>query len=357
MTKRIASFDLARGVGIVLMVTGHVFIEFTTDEFKSKNSSVCMWIFSGYLGAPVFHFLMGASLGTSSRCIDPSQAVRRGIKLLLLGYALNALSDFLPTLVLLKMGLTTLEEVDSPLDVLLQSDTLQVGGVAFMMLGFLQSFSQQMQIVIALFVATVTYWLCDIYTGNLVIDRSLSIFYHISDNVTDMALCPFLSYSIFGMVFGSHLKLAVAEKRRTAFENSAKFGLSLIVATLMLRLLGPDLLVEEQVYARNGTVGVVWLTGLTLCWLWALEYHLVVWIPKVAIRRLGFWSRNITCFYCIHWLVIEWVYLFARTANIRPLLEQGPLGIVITSMSVLTLTDHLTSLWATKFVQPSFATK
>ena len=83
--ERVRAFDLARGLAIVFMIGVHVLWHWgAPDTWTSPIGQVISFL-GGPTAAPVFMFLMGASLAFSSRTSFSSLAVR-GLWLLWLGY-------------------------------------------------------------------------------------------------------------------------------------------------------------------------------------------------------------------------------------------------------------------------------
>src|SRR5688572_6388070 len=94
-TERVRALDLARGLAIVFMIGVHVLWHWgAPDTWTSPIGQVISFL-GGPTAAPVFMFLMGASLAFSSRTSFRSLAVR-GLWLLWLGYLLNFLRGVIP---------------------------------------------------------------------------------------------------------------------------------------------------------------------------------------------------------------------------------------------------------------------
>jgi hypothetical protein len=94
---RIVSLDLARGLAIVFMVFQHAVLIYAVDRGEQSVVGKLVLLFGSAPAAPVFLFIMGIFLGRPDRGLR--RGVRRGIKLIALGYLLNLLRSTLPSLV------------------------------------------------------------------------------------------------------------------------------------------------------------------------------------------------------------------------------------------------------------------
>src|SRR4051812_35933612 len=108
--ERVRAFDLARGLAIVFMIGVHVLWHWgAPDTWTSPIGQVISFL-GGPTAAPVFMFLMGASLAFSSRSSFSSLAVR-GLWLVWLGYLLNFLRGVVPAYLGLSTGLVTADQI------------------------------------------------------------------------------------------------------------------------------------------------------------------------------------------------------------------------------------------------------
>jgi len=102
--ERVRAFDLARGLAIVFMIGVHVLWHWGAPDTWTTPIGQVISFLGGPTAAPVFMFLMGASLAFSSRSSFSSLAVR-GLWLVWLGYLLNFLRGVIPAYLGLSTGL------------------------------------------------------------------------------------------------------------------------------------------------------------------------------------------------------------------------------------------------------------
>src|SRR5690242_9095304 len=108
--ERVRAFDLARGLAVVFMIGVHVLWHWGAPDTWTTPIGQVISFLGGPSAAPVFMFLMGASLAFSSRTSFSSLAVR-GLWLLWLGYLLNFLRGVIPAYLGLQAGLVTPEQI------------------------------------------------------------------------------------------------------------------------------------------------------------------------------------------------------------------------------------------------------
>jgi hypothetical protein len=285
---------------------------------------------------------MGASIGLSSNPASIMQAVKRGLHLVVMGYALNIMRGVLPQLFLFLFwdeggGDEFLEDL---LGSLLEPDSLHTSGIAIVFLAWLRPFPQYFLIMSAMVILIASQWLWGFDTGNIFVNGLLNIAF--DDDEMDynsaMPIFPWLAYSIIGMGFGK--KVAYITSTRAFHNICAKYGTLMVLVGVVVRLCNPGFLSHDEDF-RSGAVGVIWISGLILWWLWFLDHFNSIVLPKLLYQRLVVWSKNVTFIFCVHsWLMICWSPLVFPLSFLQ---NQGPMGIVIITVITLSLTDYITT--------------
>src|SRR4029078_3148097 len=108
--ERVRAFDLAAGLAVFFMILVHVLWHWGRAETWTTPIGEAISYMAGPTAAPVFAFLMGASLGAAPRQRFGTLAAR-GLWLLGLGYVLNVLRGVIPAFLGLSSGVITAEEV------------------------------------------------------------------------------------------------------------------------------------------------------------------------------------------------------------------------------------------------------
>ena len=94
-TKRQLNVDFAKCLAIIFMVFVHVFIY---PLYKNVDTGLGYFIYAiggSFLAAPVFMIAMGFGLAFTNSG-SPNQIIKRGIKIFILSYIINAVRLFVP---------------------------------------------------------------------------------------------------------------------------------------------------------------------------------------------------------------------------------------------------------------------
>jgi hypothetical protein len=121
---------------------------------------------------------------------------------------------------------------------------------------------------------------------------------------------PWIVFPMFGLTYGGFLR--GAGKKNAFFVKSAILGAVVFASGIALSLVNDDGLLHrwvsgEFLQGKLPPAMSLCFTGFQCMWL-ALCFLVVGRTPENAIfRRLYFWSRNVTLFYCIQWIIIGWL--------------------------------------------------
>lgn len=330
--------DLARGLAVLFMVLVHVLETYGVQRVRESNFGYVIEFFGSPPAAPVFMLLMGVSLAFSNR-ISPRALAIRGVKIFILGYILSFFRFFLPMFVGLKNGIFTMWDLKpySMLALVIEVDILQFAGLSLVFLGSLEWLKIRKAyypaIALVLSLASPHLW------G---IELNIPVFNYLFDPLWGDAYYvyfPFFSwifYPLIGAYMGNHL---IRAKDKTVYYRGLTYaGLILLVFGTLVSI--TDMQTHIGDYWRHGIGGNLWITGFVLVWL-ALLFFLLKRLPpsSAILDRLYFWSKNVTAFYCIHWMIIGWGTLLLG-------FEESSLKTIIIIMVVVTiLCDRLTHAW------------
>jgi len=334
---RVRSFDLARGVGALGMVAVHILLLYGSRAANVSLYGAAIRFLGGPLAAPVFLFLMGASLPFSRRG-SPRAVLRRAVALLLLAYALNFLRGTLPAFLGLRFGVISPRDLMShtPADLFWVVDVLHCAALSLVLIAavrFLLPWPWAW-LLLAAAVALGSPLLWGRMSGSPVLDRGLELLWGTGDMV-QFPLLPWLSYPLTGLAFGTWL--VAGADRDGLFRRAAGMGLALLLTSGWLILIRPA--VHFGDYFRSGPGAVMAFTGLVLVWLAACQWLVnCVW-PNALFRLFYRWSERITPFFVVHWILLGWgIGLFGHT-------RLSVLALLLLSIMVLVLTDRLVWLW------------
>lgn len=307
LKSRITAFDLARGIAIVMMVLIHtvVFIGgpdlLITSTGYVVNSVVCI------LAAPVFMFVMGLLFTMSSRTSFKTQ-IKRGFLIFLLGYLLNIFRGTIPIFTGLMFGWV---EDDSPWDYLFEIDILQFAGLALMAMAIVKRILpwKESWFVLGLLMAYISQYFPACTSDNTVINYLYALFTG-GDHHVFFQFFPWIAFPLVGMTYGAYFKMS--PDKNTFFKKSTIIGLIIIIAGISVSFSGSND-IWQQWYTgkfRQGALPfsvVLIFSGFQFLWLPVCHYITVKIKENRVFDILYFWSRNVTAFYFIQWVIIGWI--------------------------------------------------
>jgi uncharacterized membrane protein len=306
--ERIRAFDLARGLAIVFMIGVHVLWHWgAPDTWTSPVGQVISFL-GGPTAAPVFMFLMGASLAFSSRSSFSSLAVR-GLWLVWLGYLLNFLRGVIPAYLGLQAGIVTADQI-APFTLPWLATTVDVhhmAGLSLIAIAALRVAARPGWIWLALAAVIVLTgpFVRGLQFGTPLLDGPLTPVLGGAPNVY-YAMVPWIAFPLCGAVYGALVARAHApDARIRLFRLGALLGLGLCAIAAALFVSSPPTF-DVGTYWRMPPSYFVGITGLVLVWLWGCD--LVVRHVR-ANRVFAFlygWSASVIAIYFTHWLVVGW---------------------------------------------------
>jgi uncharacterized membrane protein len=306
--ERVRAFDLARGLAIVFMIGVHVLWHWgAPDTWTSPIGQVISFL-GGPTAAPVFMFLMGASLAFSSRSSFSSLAVR-GLWLVWLGYLLNFLRGVVPAYLGLSTGLVTADQI-APFTLPWLATTVDVhhmAGLSLIAIAALRIAARPgwSWPAIAAVVVLTGPFVRGLEFGTPLLDGPLTPVLGAAPNVY-YAVVPWIAYPLIGAMFGKFVAGATApEARVRVFRWGALLGAGLCALGLALFVVSPPRF-DVETYWRMPPAYFVGITGIVLVWLWLCD----LLVRHVRANR-GFtflygWSGSVIAIYFTHWLVVGW---------------------------------------------------
>lgn len=300
---RVPALDLARGLAVLFMVFVHVLEEWATLPVQRATFGRVVELFGSAPAAPVFMFLMGASVAFSRRRTVGGM-LRRGAELLLLGFLLNFLRGTLPAQIGLSLGLVTAEEIApySPWNLLWIVDVLLFAGPALAVLGLVGLVRRPWAwVALAAIVVVASPHLWGLRSGSPLLDGVLRHLWG-TGLMVSFPVFPWLAFPLVGMAWGTWLRGSDDEERVFLWTLGSGLGL-LAAGTGFLVDRGTQLLGNHW---RLEPDGVAWVLGFVGVWLWLCRQAVLRLPDNLVFRTLGWWSRNVTSFYVVQWLIIAW---------------------------------------------------
>jgi uncharacterized membrane protein len=303
--ERVRAFDLARGLAIVFMIGVHVLWHWGAPDTWTTPIGQAISFLGGPTAAPVFMFLMGASLAFSSRTSFRSMAVR-GLWLLWLGYLLNFLRGVIPAYLGLSFGIVTPEQI-APFTLPWLATTVDVhhmAGLSLIALAALRLATRPNWVwlgVAAVIVITGPF-VRGLDVGTPILDGPLTPILGGAPNVY-YAVVPWIAYPLVGAVYGS--AVARATDRARVFRAGAALGVGLCAVGIALFVVNPPTF-DVNTYWRMPPSYFVAILGLVLVWLHACDLAVRHVRENRAFAFLYGWSGRVIAIYFTHWLVVGW---------------------------------------------------
>jgi uncharacterized membrane protein len=349
---RVRGFDLARGLAVVFMIGVHVLWHWGAPETWTSPIGQVISFLGGPTAAPVFMFLMGASLAFSSRTSFSSLAVR-GLWLLWLGYLLNVLRGVLPAYLGLQAGIVTEEQI-APFTLpwlLTTVDVHHMAGLSLIAIAALRMAARPSWVWVALAAAVVLAgpFLRGLEFGTPLLDGPLTPILSGAPNVY-YAVIPWIAFPLAGGMYGA--LVARAADRTRVFRIGAVVGVGLCAVGIALFAVAPPSF-DVNTYWRMPPSYFVAITGLVLVWLWGCDLVVRHVRANSAFDFLYGWSANVIAIYFTHWLVVGWgVALFGFRS--QPL-EGALLGIVVAVVATALLSRFAIGLETPRWLERRFA--
>ena len=349
--ERVRGFDLARGLAVVFMIGVHVLWHWGAPDTWTSPIGQAISFLGGPTAAPVFMFLMGASLAFSSRTSFSSLAVR-GLWLLWLGYLLNVLRGVLPAFIGLQSGLVTEEQI-APFTLpwlLTTVDVHHMAGLSLIAIAALRMAARPSWTWVALAVAVVVAgpFLRGLEFGTPLLDGPLTPILSGAPNVY-YAVVPWIAFPLVGGLYGAFV--ARAPDRTRVFRLGALVGVALCAIGIALFAIAPPSF-DVNTYWRMPPPYFVAITGLVLVWLWGCDLVVRHVRANRAFDFLYGWSANVIAIYFTHWLVVGWgVGLFGFRS--QPL-EGALLGIVVAIIATALLSRFAIGLETPRWLERRF---
>ena len=324
--ERVRAFDLARGLAIVFMIGVHVLWHWGAPDTWTTPIGQVISFLGGPTAAPVFMFLMGASLAFSSRSRFGSLVVR-GLWLVWLGYLLNVLRGVLPAYLGMTTGVVTQEQI-APFTLPWLATTVDVhhmAGFSLVLIALLWTAARPgwTWLLAGAAVVLAGPFLRGLELGTPLVDAPLTPILGGAPNVY-YAVIPWIAFPLIGAVFGS--VVARSGERPRVFRWGAMIGAALCAVGVVLFVVSPPSF-DVDTYWRMPPAYFVAILGLVLVWLWACDLVVRHVRANRVFTFLYGWSASVIAIYFTHWLVVGWgVGIFGFRS--QPL-EGALLGIVV----------------------------
>jgi len=313
--QRVLSIDLARGLAVFFMIGVHALITFGAPETRDSAFGYVVGFFGSPPAAPVFMALMGISF-YYSRNTDMAKGIKRGIKIIALGYGLNILRGVLPVLVaktiLPHAALGIPVAVADCWDAFFEIDILQFAGLSLIIMAIIRRYEvdKYLLLTLAVVIAAVSplFWGVSIHFPP--VDHLLDYLWGNKPsvepcigNLVSFPFFPWFSYVLVGMFMGNLLSQSANPAKVIKRAGAVGIVLMLVGSALLY----PDVGTHLGDYYHSTGVAVLFITGFVLAWIALCEVVVEHVKMNCVFEVLFYWSKHVNIIYLIQWTLIMWV--------------------------------------------------
>ena len=344
-SPRLNELELLKALAIVSMIFCHPVIRLGIHHAGYEKELAFFFgdvILGDYLGvAHAFMFAMGVGV-IYARKNAPADLMRRGLRLYLLGYALNFCRYGIYALA---YGLISGSFEPETLEALFGPDILQFAGLALFFTGLLKKLRlrEGHLLAIGVILSAIGTAVPFIDTGSFWLNWLLGHFVYTTWDASCFAFCNWYVFVAAGLLFGAIL-------RKTADEERFYKRLLLVSGCVMAAYLaatvrfGVLFLCPDRVYYALSPPEAAGLLSIDLTLLSAF-YFLLRRVPASKLRVFLEMSQNLTPIYLIHWCILGFIdsifcYLLEISFSWPVIYLIGAVLIVLSSRLAKRWTDH-----------------
>ncbi len=305
---RLPEIDALRGLSVGMMIVVHTLLYFATAETQRRGLGHVILVLGK--ATATFVVCLGISFPLSRRRATGA-ALRRGLRLLAYGYALNFAKFIvplyvfrtLPAALLIELGLRPGDPANLPF-LLLLGDILHLAGLSTIVLAGLRYLRggrlAALGLAAAVALAAPLLWglrpadPAAAYCSDLLWGATYTVFF---------PLFPWLAYALVGYALGAAYQ-RWGSQPRTFYAWVGGGGLLALGLGLLLGRAYPTAWQGVDFY-RTGPAGVLALSGLTSLLVAVFRMVARHW-PAGLLRGLTFLSRHVTSLYALSWVAIYW---------------------------------------------------
>ena len=304
--NRQLTFDVAKGLAVLLMIMIHVLDFYGLDEVRFSTFGNTIKFALGWPAASMFVFIMGVFVGFSTSS-TPREEIKRALSLFALGYILNLLRGTIPMWLSIEIGLVTYQDVapHTPLSELLIGDVFQFAGISLLICSALKHATNKIYIWIcaATAIAFLSHTVWDKYTSLSIFNELLKLFVGNEEVGAIFPIFPWAAYPIAGMAFGRFLKRK-NDCDAINFTWCLKLGAVCTILGAALTLSNPDYHIVTNL--RSGPGVVLLMTGIVMLFIFAIHLFVVRFKATYVVSLFAFWGKNVTALYVLQWICIGW---------------------------------------------------
>ena len=300
--------DLLKALALVTMTICHAIIALGKHQ-GGYNADFPYWLGRVVIGdyfavAHAFMFAMGVGI-TYSRKSTPSDLMRRGLRIYILGYILNFFRYGIYNLALMLFDSSA--KLSKVIVTTLTPDILQFAGLALIFTGLLKQFKlNELHIfIVGSALSALGTIIPFIDTGNFALNYIIGHFINTTTDTSYFSLFHWYFFVSCGLLFGAVIR-RVEDLERFYRRTMIIFGSIAAVYLAASFVFGEFFLSRWRTYEAASLPEAVGLLSIDLFLLTVFHYIL----KKVDISKLSFcveMSKNVNEYYMLHWIILGFI--------------------------------------------------
>lgn len=332
--KRQVELDIAKGLAIIFMVWVHVNEYYQHELYEGGVYNRVVEFLGSPPAAPIFMMLLGLGI-VYSRNSEPMKLAIRGVKLIIGGYTLSFVRDWIPYLILYKMNGNDMEYLTEASHLLWGVDILQFAGLTMIFFAVVRKFNVSNKGLLVI-------W--SIFSGLHMVLRGITFETHVNNALggllwgTDSySWFPFLNWITFpivGYVFGQYLirckNKDLLYKRMFVIAGMISIPLWIYsyVNNIQFGAFGE---LWQDAYYHHDIIGSAVLTSFAFWWL-SVIYFITPYVPQPLVKAAARWSKHTNNIYCYSYIILGFSLILLGEEGFRPIVVVA-LAIVIFALS------------------------
>ena len=296
--KRIQTFDLLKGIAVILMIQVHIVELFAVQSFFDSSLGKLLIFLGGPPVAPVFLMAFGFFIGKSNK--STLQLILRGFWILIIGLLLNIALNF-NLIISVYQGKFNVNIWTYIFGV----DILFNAGFVIIIMAFIKKYLKQNILLLSVIV------LISAFLGNFLLNYKfeegtmqyfMSVLYGTS-SWSYFPVFPWLSYSLSGYLF-----YTLYHKINFNFINTLKVkiisGVLFILILVFTLKYAINLSSDLQNYYHHGIVFFLWVVVFACFYSFYINETEKIFGNTLTFRYIKWLGKNVTLVYIIHWVII-----------------------------------------------------
>jgi uncharacterized membrane protein len=298
MATRTQTFDLLKGIAVILMVQVHCVELFAAYDVFNSSLGKSLLFLGGSPVAPIFALILGYFLAGSKR--SSQQLVMRGIKTFCLGMILNVALN-LNLVISVYKGIFKMDLLPYIFGV----DILQFAGIAIIVIAVLKKYVERslVLLIILVFASVILSDLLINYVPENVILKYISGFFYGSCSWSYFPVFPWLAYPLVGFLFyriKQDLNLSLLNTLKTKIVFSVLYLVFLVLTISHAVSVSSDL----QTYYHHGSVFFCWVIIFLTGYSFVINELEKLISNNYLLKYLKWLGKNVTLIYVIQWIII-----------------------------------------------------